>query len=338
MSFIARNGVPPAGIVGYCCATGLGILTRDFYRHLPFARWLVVEHPQLGVDAAHLTPSCERSFESAGHGVLERWLTGLATVFSIEREYLAGLWAVAKKKGVGVVLMPNAEWFDPKDERMSLIDRFIAPTRACLMMLEQTGFGRRTTYVPCPIDTTRFAFRQRERAELFVHFRGWGGHLERKGTNIVLEAARRCPDVPFLIRGQRPLEGEWPPNARSVGPTLHPEEQYAIGQVAIQPSRWEGIGLQILEAMACGLPTIVPNAPPMNEYPADEQLLVAAGARPVMLGQPWTAWEMDVSLLTEAIRRVHGQRIHVLSRRARRKTERRSWDQLRPALVDALTL
>jgi glycosyltransferase involved in cell wall biosynthesis len=37
---------------------------------------------------------------------------------------------------------------------------------------------------------------------------------------------------------------------------------YLKGDIAIQPSRWEGIGLNILESMACGLSVILPNAEP----------------------------------------------------------------------------
>jgi 1,2-diacylglycerol 3-alpha-glucosyltransferase len=44
---------------------------------------------------------------------------------------------------------------------------------------------------------------------------------------------------------------------------------FASGDVCVAPSRWEGLGLHLYEAMALGLPVITNDAPPMNEVIAD---------------------------------------------------------------------
>ena len=41
---------------------------------------------------------------------------------------------------------------------------------------------------------------------------------------------------------------------------------YQESDVAILPSKWEGLGLTFLEAIGCGLPIITVDAPPMNEF------------------------------------------------------------------------
>jgi 1,2-diacylglycerol 3-alpha-glucosyltransferase len=41
---------------------------------------------------------------------------------------------------------------------------------------------------------------------------------------------------------------------------------YHLGDVYVYPSRLDGIGLTIAEALSCGLPVIVPDTPPMNEF------------------------------------------------------------------------
>ncbi|MCA1566113.1 MAG: glycosyltransferase [Acidobacteria bacterium] len=325
------------GIVGYCCDTGLGLDTREFYEQLPFAGWLVIEHHILGVDRVHLDERCHIGNPSMDSEEVEQWLAGIDTVFAFERGYIPDLWSRAKARNVRTILCPNAEWFQPHDPQMNSVDLFLAPTRACAEMLEENGFGARTHYIPHVLDTDLFAFRRRERAEVFTHYRGLGGYGGRKGTHIVLEAARQCPEVQFVVRYQWPLQAEWPRNVRLIGPVPRREEQYVEADVAIQPSLWEGVGLQILEAMSCGLPTIVPDAAPMNEYPVSERLCVPAAARPVLLGEKtWTAWEMDVSSLVRLIRQLHEQPIQDLSEMGRAKMEQRSWTKLRPAYCQVL--
>ncbi|MEI6457220.1 MAG: glycosyltransferase, partial [bacterium] len=41
---------------------------------------------------------------------------------------------------------------------------------------------------------------------------------------------------------------------------------YHLGDVYVYPTRLEGIGLTIAEALSCGLPVILPDNPPMNEF------------------------------------------------------------------------
>ncbi|HKG24213.1 MAG TPA: glycosyltransferase family 4 protein [Thermomicrobiales bacterium] len=267
---------------------------------------------------------------------VDAWLDGLDAVFAIQIAYAPNLWRRAHERGILTVLMPNAEWFNPALSDLRYVDRFIAPTRSCAAMLARTGFGSRTWYIPHAVDTERFAFRRREHAGVFLHSRGWGDG-DRKGTRFVLEAARRCPEVSFVVQAQEQLAADWPPNVRLVGPTAEPEEIYALGDVAIQPSRYEGVGLPILEAMACGLPTIVPDAPPMNEFPADARLMVAARRfEHNLVGNPFPACATEVDDLVRAIQALHGQPIADLSARARERMEERSWERLRPAYLEAL--
>ena len=267
---------------------------------------------------------------------MKHWMSGLDAIFSIESYYISNLWPLAKRMGLRISYMPNAEWLDPRAP-LNLVDTFIAPTRACLRLLTRLGFQDRSVYIPHPVNTERFGFRERTVANLFLHCRGWGGYKERKGTDILFETARLCHDARFLVRTQDSARLGNLRNVRVVGPSRRPEDLYEVGDVAIQPSRWEGVGLQILEAMACGIPVIVPNAAPMNEYPADQFLCVAAARSRVMLGdRPWRAWEIDPVQLASLIRRLNRTDISILSRNSRAKMERRSWTRIHARLISAL--
>jgi 1,2-diacylglycerol 3-alpha-glucosyltransferase len=56
---------------------------------------------------------------------------------------------------------------------------------------------------------------------------------------------------------------------------------FATADVCVAPSRWEGLGLHLYEAMALGLPVITNDNPPMNEvvHDADNGLLVRGWPR-----------------------------------------------------------
>lgn len=112
---------------------------------------------------------------------------------------------------------------------------------------------------------------------IFFHSAGMSPY--RKGTDLVLRAFSRLSGKAHLIlhlqekafssiadvallaeqlvaQGRLTIfDGEVP------APGL-----YHLGDVYVYPSRLEGIGLTQVEALACGLPLIVPDNPPMNEF------------------------------------------------------------------------
>lgn len=58
-------------------------------------------------------------------------------------------------------------------------------------------------------------------------------------------------------------------NIKIISGTVPREEiitMYQNSDVAVLPSKWEGLGLTFLESIGCGLPIITVDAPPMNEF------------------------------------------------------------------------
>jgi len=134
-------------------------------------------------------------------------------------------------------------------------------------------------YIPWGTDVVRFKPVPRsERPLTFLHSAGWDP--ERKGTEQVLRAWSRLPgETNLVIHSQAdisPLLRDPAIEKRLVSRelvvlsgTMRPEELYQLGDVYVYPTHLEGIGLSVAEALASGLPVIVPDDGPMDEFVSD---------------------------------------------------------------------
>jgi len=151
-------------------------------------------------------------------------------------------------------------------------------------------------------------------ARLFVHNAGLIDYDDGKGTLETIHAFRKTkrkdirlkiriqnmPDLPpceNLIEKVKSLRRrfylQWPPPRShevakalvqiskqdkrievSIDNRADNAELYREGDVAIQPSKMEGIGFMVLEPICSGMPVITTNYPPMNEYVRQKELLV----------------------------------------------------------------
>jgi 1,2-diacylglycerol 3-alpha-glucosyltransferase len=105
---------------------------------------------------------------------------------------------------------------------------------------------------------------------------------KRKPFEAIAEAFTRVGDgrLRLLVRGQverkrDPLAAFRERDARievelADRPTAEHLRQFAACDVCLSPSRWEGLGLPLYEAIAFGMPTITNDAPPMNEVVVDD--------------------------------------------------------------------
>jgi glycosyltransferase involved in cell wall biosynthesis len=141
-------------------------------------------------------------------------------------------------------------------------------------------------YVPWGTWTDVFLPRRvgpaRQGVVTFFHSAGLNPH--RKGTDLLLGAFAQL-DAParLIVHAQTELAPRLPDQRGLIAELrrtgrleLHEREVpapglYHLGDVYVYPTRLDGIGLTIAEALASGLPVVVPDGPPMNEF-------LAAGA------------------------------------------------------------
>lgn len=112
----------------------------------------------------------------------------------------------------------------------------------------------------------------------FFHSAGMGGVNMRKGTDLVVKSFSRLEKPGHLIiHSQVPLESygaisniiENHPGIEFIHKTITAPGLYHLGDVYLYPTKLEGIGLTIAEALACGLPVITSDCAPMNEFVSD---------------------------------------------------------------------
>ncbi len=324
------------GLMGCNTATGVGYQNRDLVKQGVISRWIVSEDDE-PLDFRQIDLPRDRILYSPKEGIDERklreWCRELDWLLFIESPKIPELVRVAAHAGAGIACVANWEWLQPEMDWLSFVDVMFCPTRQAEVMLndwkERYGFGWRVIYLPWPVDATRFPFRQRRICEKFLYVNGWGGSwlsypngdpvaYRRKGLDIVLETARLAPELRFVIRSQEPPPSEGlPRNVTWLGAEEDNGSLYELGDVCVQPSRFEGLGLPLLECQAAGMPLVTTDAAPMNEHnpfravPTEGFEIVSTGPGPV------AAHLVSSQALAETLRGIVGTNIENESEAAR---------------------
>lgn len=117
---------------------------------------------------------------------------------------------------------------------------------------------------------------------------------------------------------------------------------YYLGDVYVYPSHLDGIGLTQAEALACGLPIIVPDNPPMNEFIGKENGI----AVPINKlwsrsdGYYWPQCDTDIEALTKAMQEYIDkfENIFLFKKAARSYAEKYlDWEKNSASLSDELS-
>jgi glycosyltransferase involved in cell wall biosynthesis len=262
-------------IIGFKDETGLGRMSADLRALLAGIRFFAL--PSRRMAGRALDPD-ESAFDpAASEADLERMLSGLVGVIFFEAIPHPALLSIAQRLRIATVCVPMWEWFNPAEKSWPLCSRFICPNEMCRRVLGRLGFHK-TSVLPWPINLD--ALPQREitgPARTFVHNAGLFEPDDRKGTQLTIEAFERVklPDLRLIVRSQNTLP--FASDDRRIelrpGNLAHHADLYADGDAVIQPSKAEGLGFGILEALASGMPVITTDYPPMNEAVCERPFL-----------------------------------------------------------------
>lgn len=189
---------------------------------------------------------------------------------------------------------------------------------------------RNVKYVPLGVDTDRWRFTPRKMPTTTFRFL-IGGSGARKGGDLARRAFRAAfpadkhydgPTPMLVVKSPKGEEEYGGPRVEVVSGRLTDEDEVALYESAhcyLQPSRGEGFGLQPLQAMAQGIPTILTNAHGHAGFaglglPIGSKMTKAAY---FIYGDAGEWWEPDFDELVENMRHVYDnyeaecQRAHV---------------------------
>ncbi len=265
--------------------------------------------------------------ENARHGsALLDWLGNLDVWITLEA-LLPRTFALARRQGVRVIYVPNLDWacLDSSDDPQRWVQALRssraevwAKTEGVRRLLVKAGV--RARLVPWSIpDRVR---RRRRPAAVSGPIRfflnaGMGGWENRRGVDIALRAFAQAsaarPGLRLTVKTIRPFAQYVPASLRrlpgiEVIEGLWSRKQLLAFQdqfdAVLHPSRWEGFGLPLLEALHAGLPVLVTDGVPMNELVSHGENGLLVPAR--RLGEVRLAphWECEVGALAQAMVRL----------------------------------
>ena len=327
------------GLVGYNTAQGLGYVNRDIAQWLDVHDWIITKHPRFPMLDRPKSQYQIADMQIPDDELRER-LQGLDVVMFVE-VCPPNLPRVAKSLGIKTVCVPMVEWLPLQEGWTQSIDLWIAPTLFSYSQLVTRGVRGDVRYTPWPIDTSRFAFRQRKKLERYVFAHGNGGPRDRKGGKLLAEAAAMVPEIPLIVYSQQNQSGQaesvqWPNHVDFRGDAKTPADLYAGGDCMIMPSRWEGLGLQLYECQAAGLPLITTGAPPMTEANPWRTMPPTPTIKHLTHDMPsWNVAPVDIAA---AMRDALGADIRQASEAARAwVVEHRDWSRSAEAIRSLIT-
>ncbi len=147
------------------------------------------------------------------------------------------------------------------------------------------SWHEQTFYIPWGTDIDLFTYNKTSQSDKVRFFHSCGVSPGRKGTELLIKAFDKLyintQNCILIIHTKINIEQSLPDSKKIIQDLKHKGALeiiektvsapglYCKGDIYVYPTQLEGIGLTIAEAISSGLPTIVPNDGPMNEFVED---------------------------------------------------------------------
>lgn len=288
------------GLIARSDNTGLGAQTWEFYKHMHPVKTMVIDIGKLNGNAQHPERYPDGIFIKGfpTNADVDRFLEGLDVVFLAEAVYNFYLYTRAKELGIKVANQYNYEFFDwIVNPLLPTPDMFIAPSKWHYDTINAwcSDNNIKHTYLHCPVNRELLPKRKITQARIFLHVAGKSAAFDRNGTDNVIDASLYLKtDAKILIHFQgnqglphqatNTIEGYKRRlfNHGNPAKVIFQVEElenyadiYAKGDVMILPRRYGGNCLPLNEALSVGMPVIMPDISPNNQFLPPNWLLPA---------------------------------------------------------------
>lgn len=272
------------GLIARADDTGLGHQCLEFYRAMRPDKTLVVD---VGMTSSKKLPTHTERYPGAQVSgaplplyALDKFLTDLDVVYVAEAPYHPEFYRIAHERGIATVAHINWEFFDENDyARGNMPDVFALPS-----VWAHEEFPFEHIVLPVPVATDRFAppVQWSPTATDFLHVVGHPATRDRNGTLDVMKALRFVQsEIVVTMRCQQPgylasvfndvAEHALTPRNVTLridsAPATNYWDLYHDQQVLVMPRRYGGLCLPAQEAVAAGMPVIMPDLAPNQWLP-----------------------------------------------------------------------
>lgn len=279
------------GIIARADITGLGIQSRNWVRLLNPDKVIIIDSTTFNGNEQHF--EWYKDYDTYKvNGFIKRneishILNDIDVLLTFEIPYSYELIKVARAKGVKTIIQNNWEFTDYIPRPTLPLPDLLVNHSYWHLDEQKENWPDITEYCPTPLfieDFDEIMLQNMDRSDKrrFLHIAGRKTYEDRNGTNDLLEAVRlidpRLHDFELVIKTQT-TEIEDIDDPRIIidrNPPLDEKELYRDFDVVIMPRRYGGACLPMNEALAAGLPVIMPDIDPNNKVLPKQWLVPAS--------------------------------------------------------------
>jgi hypothetical protein len=315
------------GLVGCNVASGLGEVNRQLVKYAGITHWLIKPHSKY--EMRGLPENVECTIGEATGSTVEDFVKSVDVVLFAEVPHFSHLIDLCVTHGKRIVCVPMLEWTSLGSHGwLEQVNLFICPTQQCY---DQLGDNLPRVSFSWPVDVNRYKFDPRITCDHFLFINGHGGWKGRKGFTVIRKALELWPEMPLLIHDQTATDWGIP----VLDKVKDNDDLYNQGDVLIAPHSVDGIGLECMEAMVCGMPVISTDGEPWREYPAMDRIRAVVTKQQVRRPMDW--YLPDPEHLVSICKSWLGKDISEHSLQGREWAEDNDWSHRAKSFVELVT-
>lgn len=313
--------------------TGLGYQTRAYYKHLKPNKTVIIDISNLNGNIQHYDWYQDAHLIKGlpNHEQVKSILSDTDVLLTAETPYNLDLYRIARENGIKTICVENPEFYDHiKYPDFELPDVIILPSKwqEAEIRRHAKSKGTKVFQIHHPVDREDIHFRLRTTLKP-LHIAGKPAANDRNGTWDFLQA---CPNGVVITQDSRlaqHIKRKYR-NARVIENVTDQNWMYQTGDILVLPRKYGGNCLPLNEALASGMPVIMPDIEPNNHILPKEWLVPARHIGEFYPRTKVNIYQADPDLLRQKLEYFTSDNIQTESQKASDIADTISWGKLKP--------